>query len=161
MQAATSCTIPLITLSSCSIKDTYLCFPLCSVNESSVCLNFNIHPRFISQLFNCSGKINTLARKYIVPCLFEIWLARPVCQELANSLKCVVLVNGWFKQPHLAQVKLIRLWGWVRLHTRLNNHAHRWNQPSPHTLGRSPPTLLRSETNWRYSKSLCYTDRAF
>ena len=24
---------------------------------------------------------------------------------------------GWFKQPHLARVRLIGLWGWVRLHT--------------------------------------------
>jgi hypothetical protein len=25
--------------------------------------------------------------------------------------------DGWFEQPHLARVSLIRLWGWVRLHT--------------------------------------------
>jgi len=24
---------------------------------------------------------------------------------------CVCVVGGWFKQPHLAQVRLIRLWG--------------------------------------------------
>ena len=27
------------------------------------------------------------------------------------------LVDGWSQQPHLAQVRLIRLWGRVRLHT--------------------------------------------
>ena len=30
---------------------------------------------------------------------------------------CVVVVDGWFKQPQLARVRLIELWGWVRLHT--------------------------------------------
>jgi len=25
------------------------------------------------------------------------------------------MVGDWFKQPHLAQVRLIRVWGWVRL----------------------------------------------
>ena len=29
----------------------------------------------------------------------------------------VVVVDGWFKQPQLARVRLIELWGWVRLHT--------------------------------------------
>ena len=29
----------------------------------------------------------------------------------------VCVVDGWFKQPHLAPVRLIRLWSWVRLHT--------------------------------------------
>ena len=30
---------------------------------------------------------------------------------------CVCVVDGWFKQPHLARVRLIGLWGRVRLHT--------------------------------------------
>ena len=31
---------------------------------------------------------------------------------------CGVCVgDGWFEQPHLARVRLIGLWGWVRLHT--------------------------------------------
>ena len=67
------------------------------------------------------------------------------------SVECSV--NGWFKQPHLARVKL-------------GEAAYLFEQPclqvkpSPHTLRRSPPTVLCSETNWRYSKSLCSTDRA-
>ena len=29
----------------------------------------------------------------------------------------VCVEDGWFEQPHLARVRLIGLWGWVRLHT--------------------------------------------
>ena len=31
--------------------------------------------------------------------------------------KIVCVEDGWFNQPALARVSLIRLWGWVRLHT--------------------------------------------
>ena len=27
------------------------------------------------------------------------------------------VVDGWFKQLHLARITLVVLWGWVRLHT--------------------------------------------
>ena len=34
-----------------------------------------------------------------------------------TSLGRVCEVGAWSEQPHLAQVRRIRLWGWVRLHT--------------------------------------------
>jgi hypothetical protein len=36
----------------------------------------------------------------------------------------VCVDEGWLKQPHLARVRLIGLWGWVRLHSccALSNH---------------------------------------
>ena len=45
--------------------------------------------------------------------------------------------DGWFKQSHLTQGRLIGLLGWVRLHTCCTLiNVHRLNQPSPHALGR-------------------------
>ena len=122
---------------------------VCNSLSLSVCLNFNIHPRCIFLLSNYTGKIDTLFRNYFRPCLFRIWLL--ILRVKVWSVECSV--NGWFKQPHLARVKL-------------GEAAYLFEQPclqvkpSPHTLRRSPPTLLCSETNWRYSKSLCSTDRA-
>ena len=36
--------------------------------------------------------------------------------------------EGWLKQPHLAQVRLIGLWGWGRLHTcgTMSNNCCDW-----------------------------------
>ena len=49
-----------------------------------------------------------------------------------------VCVDGWLKQHHLAQVRLIGLWAWgryadaVQLHTDVCEiNVHRLNQPSP------------------------------
>ena len=48
-------------------------------------------------------------------------------------------VCAWFKQPHLARVRLIGLWVWVRLHTccTLSHQCARLDQPLQHTLWRS------------------------
>ncbi|CAL8243409.1 unnamed protein product [Lota lota] len=39
--------------------------------------------------------------------------------SLSRELKTVGVCvdDGWFKQPHLARVRLIGVWSWVRLHT--------------------------------------------
>ena len=45
---------------------------------------------------------------------------------------------GWLKQPHLARVRLIGLWGWVKLHTCCilsNQYAQVKPATSTHTLG--------------------------
>ena len=49
------------------------------------------------------------------------------------------VVGGWFEQSHMAHVRLIRLWGWVRLNTcsALDKPSHRLNQQSPLKLDRS------------------------
>ena len=55
-----------------------------------------------------------------------------------NPFMGVCVDDCWFKQPNLARVRLIGLWGWVRLHTcfALRNQ---YTQVKPsitrHTLG--------------------------
>ena len=36
---------------------------------------------------------------------------------LMRLVECVCVIDSWFRQPHLARVRLVRLWGWVRRHT--------------------------------------------
>ena len=58
---------------------------------NSVCLSVLILTSTQDVYFefsNGTGKIDTFARKSLVPCLFQIWLL------------------GWFEEPHPAQVKL-------------------------------------------------------
>jgi len=63
--------------------------------------------------------------------------------QLNLIVECVCVAGGWSKQPHLARVRLIRVWGWVRLlHTCGAHWANQGTQVKNHTQTHTVPPAL-------------------
>jgi len=79
-----------------------------------------------------------------------LWGGSVASLRCCGCVECVWLVAG-FTQPHLARVRLIRLWGWVRLHRGIK--AHRISQLSTTHTQQESADMLSTGITW----SACHT----